>query len=134
MSMNDPIADLLTRLRNAGRTGRATVDIPASRLKENVCAVLKKEGFIADYALTDDMDKPHASLRVTLKYAADNTPVIQGLRRVSKPSLRVYNASREIQPVRSGLGVTIVSTSRGVMTGKQARAEHVGGEVLCEVW
>lgn len=134
MSMSDPIADLLTRLRNAARTGRPTVDIPASRLKESVCAVLKKEGFIRDYVLTDDIAKPHAQLRVTLKYAPDNSPVIQGLRRVSRPSLRVHSPARDIKPVRSGLGITILSTSRGVMTGKQARAEHVGGEILCEVW
>lgn len=134
MSMSDPIADMLTRLRNASRTGKATVDIPASSVKESICAVLKREGFIRDYAATDELAKPHAQLRVTLKYAPDNTPVIQGLRRVSRPSLRVYSPGREIKMVRSGLGITIVSTSRGVMTGKQARASKVGGEVLCEVW
>lgn len=134
MSMSDPIADLLTRLRNAAKTGRTTVDIPASRVKENICAVLKKEGFIRDYTLTDEIQKPHAQLRVTLKYAPDNTPVIQGLRRISRPSLRIHSSAREIRPVRSGLGITIVSTPQGVMTAKQARAAKVGGEIICEVW
>ena len=134
MSMSDPIADMLTRLRNAAKTGRTTVDIPASRLKENICAVLKQEGFIRDYVLTDDIQKPHTQLRVTLKYAPDNSPVIQGLRRISRPSLRVNSSAKGMRPVRGGLGITIISTSQGVMTAKQARAAKVGGEVICEIW
>jgi small subunit ribosomal protein S8 len=132
--MSDPIADMLTRLRNAAKTGRATVDIPASTVKQSICAVLKHEGFIRDYALTDEVAKPHAQLRVTLKYGPDSAPVIQGIRRVSRPSLRVHSSARAVKPVRSGLGITIVSTSQGVMTAKQARAAKVGGEIICEVW
>ncbi len=132
MSMSDPIADLLTRLRNAIRGGQATVVIPASGLKAEICRVLKQEGFIKDYALEEE-PKPGA-IRVTLKYLPDRTPVVQGLRRVSKPSLRVYVGAGDIRPVRSGLGISVVSTSQGVMTGKQARHARIGGEVLCEVW
>lgn len=134
MSMSDPIADLLTRVRNAITAEQPTVDIPASRLKEEICAVLKREGFIRDYALTDERSAPRCQLRVTLKYMPDRTSVIQGLRRISKPSLRVYKQSKELRPVRSGMGVSIMSTPKGVMTGKEARAAKVGGEVLCEVW
>ena len=134
MSMSDPIADMLTRIRNAVRGGQPDVDVPASRVKEHVCAVLKREGFIRDYSLTDVQGAPGTMIRITLKYAPDNSPVIQGLRRVSKPSLRTYASYKKIPMVRSGLGIAIVSTSRGVMTGKDARAQKVGGEVLCEVW
>lgn len=132
MSMNDPIADLLTRVRNASRAGHATVDIPASNLKIEVCRVLREEGFIEDYLVSEE-PKP-GLIRVTLKYSANRIPVIQGLKRVSKPSLRVYKAHSDIAQVRTGLGVAILTTSRGVMTGKHARKERIGGEVLCEVW
>ncbi|MBI3118033.1 MAG: 30S ribosomal protein S8 [Candidatus Hydrogenedentes bacterium] len=132
MSMSDPISDLLTRIRNANRAGQGTVDIPASKIKADICRVLKEEGFIKDYAF-DEEAKP-ARLRVSLKYTGDRTPILQGLRRVSKPSLRVYRKNDEMRPVRSGLGISILSTSKGVMTGKRARQEKVGGEVLCEVW
>ncbi len=132
MSMNDPIADLLTRVRNASRAGHTTADIPASNLKVEVCRVLKEEGFIEDYVVSPE---PRPGLiRVTLKYSGNRVPVIQGIKRVSKPSLRVYVSHDEITPVRTGLGVSIVTTSRGVMTGKHARKERIGGEVLCEVW
>lgn len=135
MSMNDPISDMLTRLRNAIQAGQATVDIPASALKESVCAVLKREGFIHDYALAGERGAAHTQLRVTLRYAAGGKhSVIQGLKRVSKPSLRVHKNYRELRPVRSGLGIAILTTSKGVMTSKQARAARVGGEVLCEIW
>ena len=134
MSMSDPIADLLTRVRNAITAEQPTVDIPASRLKEEICAVLKREGFIRDYALTAGRGTPRCQLRVTLKYMPDRSCVIQGLRRVSKPSLRVYRQSKELRPVRSGMGISIMSTPKGVMTGKEARAAKVGGEVLCEIW
>jgi small subunit ribosomal protein S8 len=134
MSMSDPIADMLTRVRNAITAGHPTVDIPASHIKQEICAVLKREGFIKDYALTETEGTVHAQVRVTLKYMPDRSPVIQGLRRVSKPSLRVHKKSDELRPVRSGMGISIVSTPKGVMTGKQARASKVGGEVLCEVW
>jgi len=134
MTMSDPIADLLTRLRNGLQAGHPTVDIPASRLKEQICEVMKKEGFIKKYDVKDAEDSKRRHIRVALKYRADRKPVIQGLRRVSKPSLRVYMRSSELRPVRSGVGVSIVSTSKGLMTGRQARAEHIGGEVLCEIW
>lgn len=132
MSMNDPIADLLTRLRNATRAGHATADIPASNVKIEVCRVLKEEGFIEDYLVSPE---PRPGLiRVTLKYTGARASVIQGIKRVSKPSLRVYVSHSDIRPVRTGLGVSILTTSRGVMTGKHARKERIGGEVLCEVW
>jgi small subunit ribosomal protein S8 len=132
MAMSDPIADLLTRMRNALTTRQDRVDVPASRLKEQVCAVLKAEGYIDGYKLVEN--GPKKTLQISLRYLADQRPVLQGMRRVSKPSLRVYIGYDEIRPVRSGLGISILSTSKGVITGKQARADRVGGEVLCEVW
>ena len=132
MSMTDPIADLLTRIRNALQAGFPTVEAPASRLKEELCRVLKEEGYIRGYAREEDGKQ--GLVRLTLKYSADRTPVITGIRRVSKPSLRVYTGKREVRLVLSGLGISIVTTSKGVMTDRQARRENVGGEVLCEVW
>lgn len=132
MAMSDPIADLLSRVRNALQARQERVDVPSSRLKEQICNVLKQEGFIESYKIIED-GKQNV-LQVSLKYLPNRRPVISGLRRVSKPSLRVYVGYGEIRPVRSGLGISVVSTSRGVMTGKQARANKVGGEVLCEVW
>jgi len=132
MAMNDPISDMLTRIRNALSAGHTSLDVPASRLKEQMLGVMKREGFIRDYVVVDS--GPHARLRVELKYLDDRSSVIKGLRRVSKPSLRTYSRYREVRPVRSGLGISILSTSKGVITGKQARDEKVGGEVLCEVW
>lgn len=132
MAMSDPIADMLTRMRNAIQRGFRTVDIPHSRLKEQICGVLKREGFIDEYSVVQN--GPQGSIRVVLRYIDEKQPVIHGLRRVSKPSLRVRMGSKDIKQVRSGLGISIISTSHGVMTGKQARTQHVGGEVLCEVW
>ncbi|HOZ47681.1 MAG TPA: 30S ribosomal protein S8 [Candidatus Hydrogenedentes bacterium] len=132
MSMSDPIADLLTRIRNALNAGHEVVEIPTSRLKEQVCAVLKSEGYVRDCETIDAGGFPR--LRVELKYLADSSPVIHGLRRISRPSLRVFVRYDQIHQVRSGVGISILTTSRGVMTGKQARAAKVGGEVLCEVW
>lgn len=132
MSMSDPIADLLARLRNALSARHERVDVPASRLKEQVCSVLKQEGFIESYKVVED-GKQNV-LQISLKYLPDRSPVVSGMRRVSRPSLRVYVGCSEIRPVRSGLGISILSTSQGVMTGKKARASRVGGEVLCEVW
>lgn len=132
MSMSDPIADLLTRIRNGYHAGLSTVDVPASGLKREICRVLKAEGFIQDYVLQEE-PRPGV-IRMTLRYTADREAVTQGIRRVSRPSLRVYQGARALRPVRSGLGISILSTSQGVMTGKQARKENVGGEVLCEVW
>jgi small subunit ribosomal protein S8 len=132
MSMSDPIADLLTRVRNAAQARQATVDAPASKLKVEICRVLKEEGYISDYTVV--AEPLPGSIRLHLKYARDRKCVVQGLKRVSKPSLRVYVGSQDIKPVCSGLGISILSTSEGVMTGKKARNANIGGEVICEVW
>lgn len=132
MSMSDPIADLLTRVRNASRVGHASVDVPRSNVKVEIARVLKEEGFISDYTVTEE--PAPGRIRIELKYTQDREPVLQGLRRVSKPSLRVFRGASDIKPVRSGLGISVVSTSQGVMTGKAARTQKMGGEVLCEVW
>lgn len=130
MSMHDPIADMLTRIRNAQLVGHADVTMPASRLKASIAQVLKDEGYIDDYALRDN--GPKKELAIALKYYAGR-PVIERLERVSKPGLRVYKGRDDIPRVMNGLGVAILSTSRGVMTDRKARADGVGGEVLCIV-
>lgn len=132
MSMSDPIADMLTRIRNALLARQEAVAIPASRMKEEICAVLKREGYITDYRSVEDGKQ--GMLHVTLKYTADHAPIIQGIKRVSKPSLRIRVKSGAIRSVRSGLGIAILTTSKGVITGKEARAANLGGEVICEVW
>jgi small subunit ribosomal protein S8 len=130
MSMHDPIADMLTRIRNAQLVGHVEVAMPASRLKASIAKVLKDEGYIEDYALRDS--GPKKELAIALKYYAGR-PVIERLERVSKPGLRVYKGRDDIPRVMNGLGVAILSTSRGVMTDRKARADGVGGEVLCIV-
>ena len=130
MSMSDPIADMLTRIRNAQMVGHVDVKIPASRLKAAIAQVLKDEGYIEDFALRDE--GPKRELRIGLKYYAGR-PVIERLERVSKPGLRVYKGHEDIPRVMNGLGIAILSTSRGVMTDRKARATGVGGEVLCIV-
>ena len=130
MSMSDPIADMLTRIRNAQMVGHAEVAMPASRLKASIAKVLKDEGYIEDFALRDSALR--RELRIGLKYYAGR-PVIERLERVSKPGLRVYKGRDDIPRVMNGLGVAILSTSRGVMTDRKARADGVGGEVLCIV-
>ena len=130
MSMHDPIADMLTRIRNAQLVGHVEVTMPASRLKASIAKVLKDEGYIDDYALRDS--GPKKELAIALKYYAGR-PVIERLERVSKPGLRVYKGRDDIPRVMNGLGVAILSTSRGVMTDRKARADGVGGEVLCIV-
>jgi small subunit ribosomal protein S8 len=132
MSMTDPIADMLTRIRNANQALLERADIPASRLKVEVAKVLKAEGFIRTYRLLDD--KKQGILRIYLKFGPGNERVIQGLRRVSRPGLRVYRNAQRIPRVSSGLGVAVVSTSQGLMTGKAARERVLGGEVLFYVW
>jgi small subunit ribosomal protein S8 len=132
MALTDPIADMLTRIRNANQALLEKVDIPASRLKVEISKVLKAEGFIRAYKLIDD--NKQGVLRIYLKFGPGNERVILGLRRVSRPGLRVYRKTARIPRVMSGLGVTIVSTSQGVMTGKQARERSLGGELLCTVW
>ena len=130
MSMSDPIADMLTRLRNAHAVGKVAVVMPSSKLKVAIAKVLKDEGYVEDYAVIADGAK--ASLNITLKYHAGR-PVIERIERVSKPGLRVYRGSDDIPRVMNGLGVAIVSTPRGVMTDRAARAAGVGGEVICYV-
>jgi small subunit ribosomal protein S8 len=130
MSMTDPIADMLVRIRNAQMVGHTEVKMPASRLKASIAKVLKDEGYIDDFAVREDGSKKE--LRIGLKYYAGK-PVIERLERVSKPGLRVYRGRDDIPRVMNGLGVAILSTSRGVMTDRKARADGVGGEVLCIV-
>lgn len=130
MSMTDPIADMLVRIRNAQMVGHSEVAMPASKLKASIAEVLKQEGYIEDFALRDQGTK--RELRIGLKYYAGK-PVIERLERVSKPGLRVYKGREDIPKVMNGLGVAILSTSRGVMTDRKARADGVGGEVLCIV-
>ncbi len=132
MSMTDPIADMLTRIRNANQALLDRVDIPASRLKVELAKSLKAEGFIRAYKLIDDSKQ--GILRVYLKFGPGNERVIQGLRRISRPGLRVYRKASQLPSVMGGLGVAILSTPQGVMTGKLARERQVGGEVLCYIW
>ena len=132
MSMTDPIADMLTRIRNANQAQLERVDIPASRLKVELAKILKAEGFVRGYKLVDDSKQ--GILRVYLKFGPGNERVIQGMKRVSRPGLRIYRKAAQIPRVFSGMGVAILSTSQGLMTGKSARERSVGGEVLCYVW
>ena len=132
MSMTDPIADMLTRIRNANQALLDKVDIPASRLKVEIAKILKAEGFIRAYKLLDD--NKQGTLRVYMKFGSGNERVILGLRRVSRPGLRVYRKAAQVPNVMSGMGVAILSTSQGLMTGKVARQRSLGGEVLCYVW
>ena len=132
MSMTDPIADMLTRIRNAGGARFDKVDIPASRMKINLARILKEEGFIKNYKVIKD--NRQGILRVYLRYADHQQPLIQGLKRVSKPGCRVYAGATGIPRVLAGLGTVILSTPKGVQTGRQAKKDNVGGEVLCQVW
>ena len=132
MHITDPIADMLTRIRNANSAKHETVDVPASNMKKAIAQILLEEGYIKNFQLIDDGTQ--GVIRITLKYNANKEKVISGLRRVSKPGLRVYAGADELPRVLRGLGIAIVSTSKGVMTDKAARAQHVGGEVLAFVW
>ncbi|MBW1731680.1 MAG: 30S ribosomal protein S8 [Deltaproteobacteria bacterium] len=132
MTMTDPIADMLTRIRNAQKASHESVDIPGSRLKVNIAKVLKSEGYIKNFRVMPDGKQ--GILRIFLKYDDQGEPVIQGLKRVSKPSRRVYAGYDEIPKVLNGYGINIVSTSKGIMTDKKARKLRVGGEILCSVW
>jgi small subunit ribosomal protein S8 len=133
MSMTDPISDLLTRIRNAHLAKHDRLDVPVSRLKLEVCRLLKEEGFIRNYREIE-VDGPTNSVRIFLRYSAEGEPAINSVTRISKPGRRVYRRAGEIQPVRNGLGVGIVSTSQGLLTDIQARERKVGGEILCELW
>ena len=132
MTISDPIADMLTRIRNAIMARHDAVLIPASRMKLSIARILKDEGFISDYEVLKS--KPHRVIKIYLKYSGKNQPVLSGLERVSKPGLRVYVQQKEIPRVYGGLGIALVSTPRGVMTGQQAWRQGVGGELLCYVW
>ena len=132
MAMSDPIADMLTRIRNAAKAKFNSVDIPGSTLKTEVARILKNEGYIRNYKFLKDGKQ--GILRVYLKYGEGQSNVIYGLKRISKPSRRVYVNCKEIKPVYNGMGIAILSTSKGVMTDKKARRDKVGGEVLCHVW
>jgi len=135
MSISDPIADMLTRIRNATLVGHGSVALPSSRIKVAIATILKDEGYVQDFEVTQD--RARASLRVWLKYSGERrsrVPAINGLQRVSKPGRRVYTSKDDIPWVRSGMGIAILSTPKGVITGQQARRLKVGGEVLCYVW
>ena len=132
MAMTDPIADMLTRMRNAMMASYDTVDIPSSKLKTSIAKVLKSEGYIKNYRTVNEGNR--ATIRVFLKYDEKGAPVIGGLKRVSKPSRRFYTKSDKIPKVLEGLGVNILSTSKGVMTDREARKAGLGGEVLCAIW
>ena len=130
MSMSDPIADMLTRIRNAHMAMLEKVDIPTSKLKTEIARVLKREGYIKDFAV----ESGTRTLRVFLKYSTDLKPVIQGIKRISKPGQRIYIGAGDVPRVLSGLGMAIISTSSGLMTDKEAKKQNIGGEIICSVW
>jgi len=132
MSVTDPIADMLTRLRNALSARHPKVDIPASNLKVELARILKEEGYINTYRVADEDGK--RVIKLYLKYQSDSSPVISRIERVSKPGRRVYTGSKEVPAVIGGMGINVLTTPKGVMTGKKARKEGVGGEILCNVW
>ncbi|MBQ7572910.1 MAG: 30S ribosomal protein S8 [Clostridia bacterium] len=132
MQITDPIADLLTRIRNASTSKHETVDVPASKMKKAIVEILDEEGYIKGYQEIEDGKQ--GVLRITLKYTPNHERVISGLKRISKPGLRYYAGADELPKVLNGLGIAIVSTSKGIMTDKKARAQHIGGEVLAFVW
>ncbi|HEY5266944.1 MAG TPA: 30S ribosomal protein S8 [Acidimicrobiales bacterium] len=134
MTMTDPIADMLTRIRNANAAMFDSVKMPSSKLKENLAQVLKSEGFISGFTVTKLENKPGAQLEINLKYSEDRKKTIIGIKRISKPGLRIYKKSDQMPKVLGGVGVAVVSTSHGLMTDRQARKAKLGGEVLCYVW
>ena len=132
MTMTDPIADMLTRIRNANTVGHETVEIPASKMKKAIAEILKEEGYITDFEVIED-DK-QGMIKVTMKYGANKEKVISGIKKISKPGLKVYSKAGEVPKVLGGLGIAIVSTSKGIVSDKEARKLGVGGEVICYVW
>ncbi|HLY82565.1 MAG TPA: 30S ribosomal protein S8 [Acidimicrobiales bacterium] len=134
MTMTDPIADMLTRIRNANVAMHDSVRMPSSKLKEALAAILEREGYIEGYNVQDDAGRPGRSLNIKMKYSPERARTISGLRRVSKPGLRVYTGADKLPRVLGGLGVAVLSTSHGLMTDREARQRRVGGEVLCYVW
>ena len=134
MTMTDPIADMLTRLRNANVAMHDQVRMPSSKLKEALAHILKQEGYIEDFSVADEPTRPGRTLTVTMKYSPERSRTISGLRRVSKPGLRVYTKADKVPRVLGGLGVAVLSTSQGLMTDREARKRGMGGEILCYVW
>jgi small subunit ribosomal protein S8 len=134
MTMTDPIADMLTRIRNGSVAAQDTVRMPSSKLKEALATILRREGYIAEFKVSEDPSRPGRMLEITLKYSPERVPTISGLRRVSKPGTRVYTKADRLPRVLGGLGVAVLSTSQGLMTDREAREKRVGGEVLCYVW
>ena len=134
MQITDTIADLLTRIRNASTAKHETVDVPASNIKKAIVQILVDEGYVKSYTVIDDKSNTQGTIRIVLKYGAGKTPAITGLKRVSKPGLRVYTNVEDMPKVLKGLGIAILSTSKGIMTDKKARVENVGGEVLAYIW
>jgi len=132
MSMSDPLADMLTRIRNAGKAKHKSVDIPGSQLKLSLANLMKEEGFIKNFKFIKD--NKQGIVRIYLKYESNDRHVIYGIKRISKPSRRVYVGSKEVKPVLNGLGISVISTSKGLITDKQAVKQNIGGEVLCEIW
>ena len=132
MSMTDPVADMLTRIRNANTAGHATVDVPASNMKKSIAQILLDEGYIASFENIDD-DK-QGMIKITMKYGANKQRVINGIKKISKPGLKVYAKAEDLPKVLGGLGIAIISTSKGVVSDKEARKLGVGGEVICYVW
>lgn len=132
MNVSDPVADMLTRIRNAGRAGHPVAEVSHSRLKSEIARILKREGYIADFV--SEAQEGKKVLRLHLKYLADRVPAIRGLRRVSKPGLRRYAGVEDLPKVMGGMGIAIVSTSRGLMADREARKNRLGGEVICYVW
>ena len=132
MSMTDPIADMLTRIRNALTAGKEKVDVPASAVKEGIARILRDEGFIINYRIIEDSKQ--GVIRITLKYGESETPAIENLQRISRPGRRIYVGTGEIPRVLNGLGIAILSTSKGILTDRDSRVQKVGGEVLCYVW
>jgi len=132
MQITDSIADLLTRIRNASAAKHPTVDVPASKMKKAITQILIDEGYVKGYQLIEDGKQ--GIIRITLRYGENNTEIITGLRRVSKPGLRIYSSSEDMPRVMNGLGIAVVSTSKGIMTDRMARKENVGGEVLAFIW
>ena len=134
MTMTDPIADMLSRIRNANTAMHDTVRMPSSKVKESLAIVLEREGYIDGFSVGENSDRPGRALEIRMKYSPDRERTISGLRRVSKPGLRVYTKADRLPRVLGGLGVAVLSTSQGLMSDREARQRHMGGEVLCYVW
>ena len=134
MTMTDPIADMLTRIRNAHQGYKDTVEMPSSKLKESLAAILKAEGYVADYQIAGSESRPGDILSIHLKYTPARSRTISGIKRISKPGLRVYTKSNNVPRVLGGLGIAVLSTSKGLMTDREARRNRMGGEILCYVW